>query len=90
MLITGGAGFIGSHLADALVHRGDSVVALDDLSTFVPYDQAYAAGFEDMPRRVPVLTRLQTTCGFRPRTPLSVIIADVLADQRARAQSGQE
>jgi UDP-glucose 4-epimerase len=32
-LITGGAGFIGSHLADTLVVRGDSVVILDDLST---------------------------------------------------------
>jgi UDP-glucose 4-epimerase len=32
-LITGGAGFIGSHLADALVARGDEVLVLDDLST---------------------------------------------------------
>jgi len=32
-LITGGAGFIGSHLADRLLARGDSVSALDDLST---------------------------------------------------------
>ena len=32
-LITGGAGFIGSHLADRLLGRGDEVVALDDLST---------------------------------------------------------
>jgi UDP-glucose 4-epimerase len=32
-LITGGAGFIGSHLTDALVARGDTVVVLDDLST---------------------------------------------------------
>jgi UDP-glucose 4-epimerase len=32
-LITGGAGFIGSHLADALVARGDDVLVLDDLST---------------------------------------------------------
>jgi UDP-glucose 4-epimerase len=32
-LITGGAGFIGSHLADALVARGDTVLVLDDLST---------------------------------------------------------
>ena len=32
-LITGGAGFIGSHLADFLVERGDQVTLLDDLST---------------------------------------------------------
>jgi UDP-glucose 4-epimerase len=32
-LVTGGAGFIGSHLADALVARGDRLVILDDLST---------------------------------------------------------
>ena len=33
VLVTGGAGFIGSHTVDALVARGDDVVALDDLST---------------------------------------------------------
>jgi UDP-glucose 4-epimerase len=33
IVVTGGAGFIGSHLCDALVARGDDVVALDDLST---------------------------------------------------------
>ena len=31
--ITGGAGFIGSHLADALIARGDSVLILDNMST---------------------------------------------------------
>ena len=50
----------------------------------VPYAEAYAAGFEDMQRRVPDLAKLERTIGFRPRTPLSTIIADVVADQRTR------
>ena len=33
VLITGGAGFIGSHLADRLVDAGNEVVLLDDMST---------------------------------------------------------
>ena len=33
VLITGGAGFIGSHLADAYLQRGDEVLIIDDLST---------------------------------------------------------
>ena len=33
LLITGGAGFIGSHLSTRLIEMGHSVVALDDLST---------------------------------------------------------
>src|ERR1700737_2693922 len=33
VLVTGGAGFLGSHIVDALRARGDDVTALDDLST---------------------------------------------------------
>jgi UDP-glucose 4-epimerase len=50
----------------------------------VPYSEAYAEGFEDMQRRVPDVRKLEATVGFRPRTPLRRIIADVVADQRAR------
>ncbi|MEO7041292.1 MAG: NAD-dependent epimerase/dehydratase family protein [Gemmatimonadaceae bacterium] len=49
----------------------------------VPYDKAYAVGFEDMPRRVPDLTRLEQTIGFRPHISLAQIINDVVADQRS-------
>lgn len=50
----------------------------------IPYAEAYAEGFEDMLRRVPDCSRLERTIGFRPRTPLSTIIEDVVADQRTQ------
>ncbi len=42
--ITGGAGFIGSHLADALVERGDSVTILDNMSSGSPRNIAHLHG----------------------------------------------
>lgn len=50
----------------------------------VPYSEAYAEGFEDLQRRVPDVSKLERVIGFRPRTPLGEILADVVADQRAR------
>ncbi len=49
----------------------------------IPYDQAYAEGFEDMLRRVPDVSKLERIIGFRPTTSLNEIIADVLEDKRA-------
>lgn len=43
-LITGGSGFVGSHLTDALLARGDSVVVLDNMSTGRPANLAHHAG----------------------------------------------
>lgn len=53
---------------------------------YVPYDQAYAEGFEDMMRRVPDVSKLEAKVGFRPTTPLSKIIEDVVAHEKARAR----
>jgi UDP-glucose 4-epimerase len=52
----------------------------------IPYDEAYAEGFEDMPRRVPDTTKLERTVAFRPTTPLAKIIADVIAHARTRTE----
>ena len=49
----------------------------------VPYDEAYAEGFEDMQRRVPDVGKLWRATGFRPEIPLEEIIEDVVAHQRA-------
>lgn len=43
-VVTGGAGFIGSHLCEALVHRGDSVVCVDDFSTGRAHNVATLVG----------------------------------------------
>jgi UDP-glucose 4-epimerase len=46
---------------------------------YVPYDQAYEPGFEDMMRRVPSVEKLHALTGFRPNTPLNEIIDRVSA-----------
>jgi UDP-glucose 4-epimerase len=56
---------------------------------FVPYSEAYAAGFEDLERRVPDVRKLERLTGFRPSTPLEQIIADVVSDQRGRMHVGR-
>jgi len=50
----------------------------------IPYDQAYEAGFEDMPRRVPDLAKLRNLIGYEPKVALEEIIEKVVADFRTR------
>jgi UDP-glucose 4-epimerase len=45
---------------------------------FVPYDKAYEAGFEDMPRRVPDLAKIRGLIGYEPKVQLNDIIAKVI------------
>jgi UDP-glucose 4-epimerase len=44
----------------------------------IPYDQAYDAGFEDMPRRVPDLTKIHELIGYVPEVQLEEILSQVI------------
>jgi UDP-glucose 4-epimerase len=44
----------------------------------IPYDQAYESGFEDMPRRVPDLSKIHGLIGYAPRRDLDGILTDVI------------
>jgi UDP-glucose 4-epimerase len=54
----------------------------DSEIVFVPYDQAYDRGFEDMPRRVPDIRKIRELIGFDPKTSLADIIDRVADDCR--------
>ena len=55
----------------------------DSLIHYVPYDQAYETGFEDMPRRVPDISKIKALIGFQPRLELDDIIRSVIEYARA-------
>ncbi len=46
---------------------------------FMPYDEAYEEGFEDMPRRVPDISKVSALTGFRPTEKLDGILQKVIA-----------
>jgi UDP-glucose 4-epimerase len=69
-------------LAQLVKQRTNSNSAIE----YVPYDQAYEPGFEDMMRRVPCVDKLEALTGFRPRTPLTEIIDRVAAFFQQRAE----
>jgi UDP-glucose 4-epimerase len=72
-------------LAQLVKQRTNSMSSIE----FVPYDQAYEPGFEDMMRRVPCVDKLETLTGFRPRTPLTEIIDRVAAFFQQKAEPAQ-
>jgi len=45
---------------------------------FIPYDEAYESGFEDMPRRVPDLTKVSALIGYAPKHQLDDILVQVI------------
>jgi UDP-glucose 4-epimerase len=50
----------------------------------IPYDQAYEAGFEDMPRRVPDISKIRALVGYEPKVQLDEILARVIDHFRTR------
>ncbi len=51
---------------------------------YIPYDQAYESGFEDMPRRVPDISKARKMVGFEPRVQLDEILSRVIDHLRQR------
>ena len=50
----------------------------------IPYEEAYEAGFEDMPRRVPDITKMRELIGYEPRVQLDEILTRVIDHFRRR------
>lgn len=76
---------IGSTEEVTILQLAETVKRLASSSSeivFVPYDEAYEEGFEDMPRRVPDTTKIDRLVGFQPTFTLDGIIRSVIEYQR--------
>jgi nucleoside-diphosphate-sugar epimerase len=62
----------------ALAERVRSLTGSTSSIRLVPYDEAYESGFEDMPRRLPDLSKIQSMIGYRPRFSLDDILVHVI------------
>jgi len=62
-----------------LAERVKKLAESDSEIVLVPYDEAYASGFEDMPRRIPDITKVQKLIGYKPTRDLDGILNEVIA-----------
>jgi UDP-glucose 4-epimerase len=74
----------------ALAERVKEITHSDSEIVFVPYDQAYEEGFEDMPRRVPDISKVSDWVGFRPEMSLDGILERVVDYQIGRRRAAAE
>ncbi len=51
---------------------------------YIPYDEAYDSGFEDMSRRLPDLSRIKALIGYAPKTNLESILDQIIEFESAR------
>jgi UDP-glucose 4-epimerase len=89
----GGVYNVGSEEAITILDLAERVRRLTGSSseiTFIPYEQAYGPGFEDIQYRVPDVTRLRETTGFVPSVPLDEILVRVIDYQRQRLVAAGE
>jgi UDP-glucose 4-epimerase len=56
---------------------------------YIPYEQAYGDGFEDMHKRVPDTGKIQDLIGYDPQFGLKDIIVDVAKYQRNGSHNGR-
>jgi UDP-glucose 4-epimerase len=68
-----------------LAQRVKELTHSDSEIVFIPYDEAYEEGFEDMPRRIPDITKVKELVGFQPRMSLDGILQTVIDYQSGRA-----
>ena len=61
-----------------------TMTASDSEIVTIPYEKAYESGFEDMPRRVPDLTKAKNLVGYEPRVQLPEILTKVIEHHRAQ------
>jgi len=67
---------------NGLAERVRTLTGSSSPITLIPYDQAYESGFEDMPRRLPDLTKVHGMIGYEPRHTLDSILTDVIEFMR--------
>jgi len=65
-------------LAQKIIAETDSKSEI----VYVPYEEAYGAGFEDMERRVPNIDLIHQLVGWKPKRNLSAIIADISVEMK--------
>jgi nucleoside-diphosphate-sugar epimerase len=63
---------------DHLAERVRDLSGSKSIIKHIPYDEAYESGFEDMPRRVPDLTRIKGLIGYQPIHNLDDILVQVI------------
>lgn len=71
---------------DQLAHKVKAKTKSKLPIKYIPYDEAYESGFEDMLRRVPDLTKINKTIGYKPTKGLDRILDEVIAYFRTIAK----